>query len=100
MEIQIYLRRGLIIEQGKAIKDEPLFSMEEIECESPPAPFPDPLPTSNSEKPQILSGIKVLDLCRVIAGPVISRTLAEYGAEILKITSPELPDVPYYVRLW
>lgn len=31
-----------------------------------------------------------------VTGPVISRTLAEYGAQVLKITSPTLPDVPYY----
>ena len=82
--------------QGKAIKDEPLFSMETLESHSPPAPFTPSRKTSSTEKPQILSGIKVLDLSRVIAGPVISRTLAEYGASILKITSATLPDVPYY----
>ncbi len=38
-----------------------------------------------------LSGIKVLDLSRVIAGPMIGRTLAEHGAEVLRIASPNLP---------
>jgi crotonobetainyl-CoA:carnitine CoA-transferase CaiB-like acyl-CoA transferase len=38
----------------------------------------------------------VLELCRIIAGPAIGRTLAEYGATVLKITSPNLPDVPFF----
>lgn len=69
--------------------------METLEFDSPPAPFTASA-ASPSEKPQILTGIKVLDLSRVIAGPVISRTLAEYGATVLKITCATLPDVPYY----
>lgn len=83
------------LRQGKALSTEPLFSMETLESDSPPAPFI-ASPASASEKPQILTGIKVLDLSRVIAGPVISRTLAEYGASVLKITCATLPDVPYY----
>ena len=70
--------------------------METLETHSPPAPFATPSKTTSTKKPQILAGIKVLDLSRVIAGPVISRTLAEYGASVLKITSATLPDVPYY----
>ena len=34
-----------------------------------------------------LSGIKVLDLCIILAGPTCGRTLAEYGAEVIKIDS-------------
>lgn len=45
---------------------------------------------------RVLSGIKVLELCRIIAGPVIGRILAEYGADVLKITSPNLSDVPFF----
>jgi hypothetical protein len=45
---------------------------------------------------QTLSGVRVLELCRIIAGPSIGRTLAEYGASVMKITSPDLPDVPFF----
>ncbi|KAJ6151512.1 hypothetical protein N7470_007109 [Penicillium chermesinum] len=35
-------------------------------------------------------------MCRIIAGPTVTRILAEYGADVLKITSPNLPDVPFF----
>jgi crotonobetainyl-CoA:carnitine CoA-transferase CaiB-like acyl-CoA transferase len=39
----------------------------------------------------ILNGIKVLDLCIVLAGPTCGRTLAEYGADVIKIDDPSRP---------
>lgn len=45
---------------------------------------------------RLLAGVKVLELCRIIAGPVITRILGEYGADVLKITSPHLSDVPFF----
>lgn len=60
-----------------------------------PTPFPSPATPQNGAG-KILGGIKVLELCRIIAGPTITRILAEYGADVLKITSPSLSDVPFF----
>ncbi|KAJ8122604.1 hypothetical protein O1611_g9799 [Lasiodiplodia mahajangana] len=40
-----------------------------------------------------LAGLKVIDLCRVIAGPAITRGLAEMGASVMRITSPQITDL-------
>ncbi|MGV2432051.1 MAG UNVERIFIED_CONTAM: CoA transferase [Rickettsiaceae bacterium] len=40
-----------------------------------------------------LSGIKVLDLTRIIAGPVCGKTLAEHGADVVLVNSPNLPNI-------
>ncbi|MFP3991086.1 CoA transferase [Streptomyces sp. E11-3] len=44
---------------------------------------PSPLPAT---------GVRVLDLTRVIAGPVASRTLALLGADVLRVDAPQLPE--------
>ena len=77
---------------GREAAKTPLWLLEPLEKTTPPVSFS----TSNTSPPQILSGIKVLDLTRIIAGPSITRILAEYGAEVLKITSPKLSDVPFF----
>ena len=40
-----------------------------------------------------LAGLRVLDLTRVIAGPVCARTLAAYGADVLRVGAADLPVV-------
>ncbi|KAF5389714.1 hypothetical protein D9757_006041 [Collybiopsis confluens] len=74
---------------GRYVSSRPLFELKKLESTSPVLKL-------SPEGPNILSGVKVLDLTRVIAGPVISRTLGEYGADILRVTSRNLPDQSYY----
>jgi crotonobetainyl-CoA:carnitine CoA-transferase CaiB-like acyl-CoA transferase len=68
--------------QGRALATLPLFSIEQI-GEAPARALP------AAERP--LSGMKVLDLTRIIAGPVCGRTLAAHGADVLLVTAPHLP---------
>jgi crotonobetainyl-CoA:carnitine CoA-transferase CaiB-like acyl-CoA transferase len=69
--------------QGQAIRKLPLLSVERI-GDAPPADW------RSGERP--LTGVNVLDLTRVIAGPVCGMTLAAHGAEVLLVTSPHLPS--------
>jgi hypothetical protein len=40
-----------------------------------------------------VSGLRVLDLTRVIAGPVATRVLASHGADVLRVDGPRQPDL-------
>jgi crotonobetainyl-CoA:carnitine CoA-transferase CaiB-like acyl-CoA transferase len=69
----------------------PPWTVEPLESSTPPSPL-----SQDSDPRRPLAGVKVLELCRIIAGPVITRILGEYGADVLKITSPNLSDVPFF----
>src|ERR1700733_1961137 len=72
--------------QAKALSELPLLSIEKI-GEAAPKPWP------GGDRP--LAGLRVLDLSRVIAGPVAGRTLAVHGADVMLISGPELPAIDW-----
>ena len=71
-------------EVGKAVVNMPLIRFSETKGEKKD------FGKANSRGP--LSGIKVLDLTHIIAGPACSRILAEYGADVLLVRRGKFVD--------
>ncbi|ETX16221.1 CAIB/BAIF family CoA transferase [Roseivivax halodurans JCM 10272] len=70
--------------QGRAVAAEPLVAFEgEVAPTLGPA-------MARPDRP--LAGLKVLDLTRVLAGPVATRALAGFGAEVLRIDPPDFDE--------
>ena len=70
--------------QGMAVGALPVFSIERIG---------DAPPQALAAAPRPLGGVRVLDLTRIIAGPVCGRTLAAHGADVLLVTASHLPAI-------
>lgn len=76
---------------GKALAKHPMVNYKRIRgTESIP---PVPLPQVSDKRP--LAGIKVVELSRVIAGPAVGTALAALGADVIKVQSPNLPDLGF-----
>ena len=69
--------------QGTALVDEPLCNWD---ARRTPHPLPDDVSAP-------LSAVRVLDMTRVIAGPVGTRYLAAFGADVLRIDPPKFEEV-------
>ncbi len=73
---------------GAGLAEKPMIEIEKIGDS-------DPIPFSSGGRP--LDGIRVLDLTRILAGPIAARTLAENGADVLMVTAEHLPQVQEHV---
>lgn len=70
---------------GEAARAIPLIDLEPIAPAAPRPLLPGPRP---------LSGVRVLDLTHVIAGPLCGRTLSAHGADVLHVGAAHLPILP------
>ncbi|MFC3124037.1 CoA transferase [Pseudoroseomonas globiformis] len=71
--------------QATALRGQPPFILERI-GDAPPVPLP-----PAADRP--LAGLRVLEMTRIIAGPVAGRCLAAHGAEVLHVSAPHLPTI-------
>jgi crotonobetainyl-CoA:carnitine CoA-transferase CaiB-like acyl-CoA transferase len=76
--------------QASAVAELPLVGLTRLD-DAPSRSVADLPPDAN----QPAVGLRVLDFTRVIAGPVASRTLALLGADVLRVDSPRLPEIPW-----
>jgi hypothetical protein len=76
--------------QGQALAHEPVLMLKAVEGAQTATRLPWPAHAAGDAP---LRGIRVLDLTRILAGPVAGRTLAAYGADVMLVNSPNLPNI-------
>jgi hypothetical protein len=81
---------------GQVLAEKPIVEIIKI-GDSDPEPFGDGPSASRQAPSRPLEGVRVLDLTRILAGPVAARTLAEHGAEVLMIAAERLPQIAEHV---
>jgi CoA-transferase family III len=74
--------------QGRALAHVPPLVIEALGGRAAPRPWP-----QRADDARPLAGLRVLELTRILAGPVAGRTLAAYGADVLLLNSPTLPNI-------
>lgn len=74
---------------GKRLEKHPLINCIR-QSQAIPTP-PVSMPAVADKRP--LAGVKVIELVRIVAGPVIGTTLAALGADVIRVNSSNLPDV-------
>jgi crotonobetainyl-CoA:carnitine CoA-transferase CaiB-like acyl-CoA transferase len=74
-------------QQGQAVARQPLLTIERLADASPLSMAP----LAPGQRP--LEGVRTLDLTRILAGPVGGRALAAYGADVMLVNAPHLPNI-------
>ncbi len=78
---------------SRGICSNPRFGTEALRLPKTPGPEPTQLSwTIIPMNPQALQGLKVLEMGQLIAGPFAAKTLADFGADVIKIEPPEGGD--------
>ncbi len=80
-------------EPGAAVRDAPLVERVENVAGAAQGLGARPLPRADRLPAE---GLRVLDLTRVLAGPTAGRTLAAWGADVLRVDPPQLPELPVH----
>ena len=75
--------------QATAVAAVPVVQIEKI-GDAPPRAL------STDARP--LGALRVLDLTRIIAGPLAGRALAAHGADVMRISAPQLPFIDWLMK--